>query len=342
MFPDLYTDDHPLRDDLRAAGIEVDVLTWDDPRADWAAYDLVVIRSPWDYPARRDEFVAWASRVPRLLNPADIIAWNTDKHYLRELAAVGIPVTPTDFIEPFSSAPGSGPAGSGPAGSGPAGSGPAGSGPAVPGPAVPGPAVPGSPGSGPSDPGSSGSESLGSGSSWSAPESGEWVVKPAISAGSRDTGRYAFPAERDLALAHVARLTDAGRAAMIQPYLHAVDTAGETAVLCTPDANGKLSFSHAIRKGPMLTGPDVGQIDLASLEKIDPRTPTDAELSLAARVLETIPGGTDRLLYARVDMIPGPDGTPMLVELELAEPSLFLSHAPHATARLSAAIQARL
>jgi hypothetical protein len=286
MFPDLYADDHPLRDDLRAAGVEVDVLTWDEPQADWAAYDLVVIRSPWDYPARRDEFVAWASRVPRLLNPADILAWNTDKHYLRELAAAGIPVTPTDFIEPLSAGSGS--------------------------------------------------------ASWTAPESGEWVVKPAISAGSRDTGRYAFPAERDLALAHVTRLTAAGRTAMIQPYLHAVDLAGETAVLCTPDATGKLSFSHAIRKGPMLTGPDVGEIDLASLEKIAPRTPTDAELSLAARVLESIPGGPDRLLYARVDMIPGPDGTPLLVELELAEPSLFLSYAPEATARLSAAIQTRL
>jgi hypothetical protein len=282
LFPDLYEDDHPLRDRLRAGGVEVDVVTWDDPRADWASYDLVVIRSPWDYPARRDEFVAWAARVPRLLNPADIIAWNTDKHYLRELAAAGIPVTPTEFIEP------------------------------------------------------------GEGLGWSVPESGEWVVKPAISAGSRDTGRYAFPAERELALAHIARLTGAGRTAMVQPYLHAVDTAGETAVLCTPDSTGKLSFSHSIRKGPMLTGPDVGEIDLASLEKIDPRDPTDAELALAARALETIPGGADRLLYARVDMIPGPDGSPMLVELELAEPSLFLSHADNATPRLAAAILARL
>jgi hypothetical protein len=298
LFPDLYADDHPLRDRLRASDVEVDVVTWDDPRADWAAYDLVVIRSPWDYPARRDEFVAWAAGVPRLLNPADIIAWNTDKHYLRELAAAGIPVTPTEFIEP-----------------------------------------PSAPGSSPRE---SGSGSSGDGSSWSAPESGEWVVKPAISAGSRDTGRYAFPAERELALAHIARLTGAGRAAMVQPYLHAVDTAGETAVLCTPDPAGKLSFSHAIRKGPMLTGPDVGEIDLASLEKIDARNPTDAELSLAARVLDVIPGGADRLLYARVDMIPGPDGAPMLVELELAEPSLFLSYAENATPRLAAAILARL
>ena len=46
---------------------------------------------------------------------------------------------------------------------------------------------------------------------------------------------------------------------MIQPYLTAVDTAGETAVLCTPDATGELTFSHAIRKGPMLTGPDTGR-----------------------------------------------------------------------------------
>src|SRR4051795_11926975 len=100
QFPDLWDDDHPLRDALRDRGVQVDAVRWDDPSAAWAGFDLVVLRSPWDYPARRDAFVAWARSVPRLANPADIVEWNTDKRYLRELAAAGVPVTPTTFVGP--------------------------------------------------------------------------------------------------------------------------------------------------------------------------------------------------------------------------------------------------
>ena len=279
ILPDLWEDDHPLRAALRERGVTVEAVCWDDPQADWAAYDLVVIRSPWDYVGRRDAFVAWAHRVPRLLNPADIVAWNTDKTYLRELAAAGLPVTPTEYVPP--------------------------------------------------------------GGAWEAPAAGEWVVKPSVSAGSQDTGRYLFPEQRDLAEAHVARLVAAGRTVMVQPYLAAVDTAGETAVLYFPGADGTLTYSHAVRKGPMLTGPDDGSIDPGS-EQITPRTPSEAELRIAERVLEAIPGGAERLLYARVDLIPGPDGEPTLLELELTEPSLFLRAAPGAAERLADAILRRL
>ena len=279
LFPDLWEDDVPLRDALRARGVTVDAVRWDDAGADWAAYDLVVIRSPWDYVARRDDFVAWAHRVPRLANPADVVAWNTDKTYLRKLAAAGVPVTPTHYVAP--------------------------------------------------------------GETWTPPPSGEWVVKPTVSAGSQDTGRYQLPAQTALAEAHVARLAAGGRTAMIQPYLAAVDTVGETAVLLFPDAHGAMTVSHAIRKDAMLTGPDEGAIDIES-EQISPRTASPAELRTAERALEAVPGGAQRLLYARVDMIPGPDGEPLLVELELTEPSLFLLEAPGAAERLADAVVARL
>ncbi|GGN78162.1 ATP-grasp domain-containing protein [Actinoplanes lobatus] len=278
-FPDLFDDDHPLRDALRGRGVAVDAVRWDDPVADWAAYDLVVLRSPWDYTARRDEFVDWAASVPRLANPADIVAWNTDKRYLSELEAAGIPIIPTTFVGP--------------------------------------------------------------GGDWTPPAEGQWVVKPTISAGSQDTARYTLPGQAGLATAHVERLTTAGRTAMIQPYLSAVDTAGETAVLCTPDETGELTFSHGIRKGPMLTGPAGEPVDIA-FEEISPRQPSPAEREVAERVLAVVPGGAKRLLYARVDLIPGPDGAPMLIELELTEPSLFLSTAPGSAERLAAAIIARL
>jgi hypothetical protein len=279
IFPDLWDDDFPLRDALLLRGATVDAVRWDDDTVDWAGYDLAVIRSTWDYVARRDAFVAWAQRVPRLANPADVVAWNTDKRYLSDLAAAGVPVTPTSYVAP--------------------------------------------------------------GSVWTPPATGSWVIKPTISAGSQDTGRYALPGERALAEAHVERLTAAGRTAMIQPYLAAVDSVGETAVLCTPDADGSLTYSHAIRKGAMLTGPDVGDIDPGS-ENITPRTPSAAELAVASLALAAIPGGAERLLYARVDMIPGADGEPLVVELELTEPSLFLLSNPAAADRLADAILTRL
>ncbi|GIF12028.1 ATP-grasp domain-containing protein [Actinoplanes teichomyceticus] len=278
-FPDLWDDDHPLRDALLARGLAVDVVRWDDTDADWSRYDLTVIRSPWDYVPRREQFVAWAHSVPRLANPGDIIAWNTDKRYLAELAAAGVPVIPTDFVGP--------------------------------------------------------------GETWTPPAEGEWVVKPTVSAGSQDTARYRLPAQAAEAAAHVARLTGAGRTAMIQPYLTAVDTAGETAVLCLPDASGELTFSHGIRKGPMLRRTGEHTIDPGS-EDISPRTPSEAELAVARRALSAVPGGAKRLLYARVDVIPGPDGAPQLVELELTEPSLFLREGPGAAERLADAILARV
>jgi glutathione synthase/RimK-type ligase-like ATP-grasp enzyme len=72
-----------------------------DADVDWSRYDLVVLRSTWDYAERRDAFVAWARSLPRVLNPVPVIEWNTDKQrYLTDLAAAGVPVVPTEFVAP--------------------------------------------------------------------------------------------------------------------------------------------------------------------------------------------------------------------------------------------------
>ncbi|MCB0968176.1 MAG: hypothetical protein KDB37_15200 [Ilumatobacter sp.] len=79
-----------------------DVVVWDDPTVDWAAYRSVVVRSAWDYPRRRDEFLAWARRVASatsLWNPVEVLEWNTDKRYLTRLADAGTPIVPTVFVE---------------------------------------------------------------------------------------------------------------------------------------------------------------------------------------------------------------------------------------------------
>ncbi|HET6165395.1 MAG TPA: hypothetical protein VFE07_01090 [Marmoricola sp.] len=71
---------------------------WDDESVDWSEA-LVAVRSTWDYETRRNDFLAWARSVPRLLNGADVFAWNTDKAYLVELDAAGVPVVPTLVVD---------------------------------------------------------------------------------------------------------------------------------------------------------------------------------------------------------------------------------------------------
>ena len=87
---------------LAAVGVTAEVVLWDDPDVDWAAYDLVLLRSAWDYVPRFDEFMPWARRVAaltRLAPPLEVIERNTDKRYLRDLAATGVPVVPTHWVE---------------------------------------------------------------------------------------------------------------------------------------------------------------------------------------------------------------------------------------------------
>ncbi|GGY13459.1 ATP-grasp domain-containing protein [Streptomyces djakartensis] len=92
-----------LVDALREAGAEATAVHWDDPRADWAAFDLALIRSTWDYSWRAGEFTAWAERcgkVTRLANPVDVVRWNADKRYLGQLADAGVPAVPTRYFAP--------------------------------------------------------------------------------------------------------------------------------------------------------------------------------------------------------------------------------------------------
>jgi glutathione synthase/RimK-type ligase-like ATP-grasp enzyme len=80
---------------LARRGIDSRWVSWDDPGVDWAAADLVAVRATWDYTGRHEEFVAWARRLDqrRLLNSADVFAWNVDKAYL--VGLVDLPAVPT-------------------------------------------------------------------------------------------------------------------------------------------------------------------------------------------------------------------------------------------------------
>src|SRR5436309_2819515 len=97
--PELDEDGPVLLAALAARGVEGVPAIW-DAEVDWARFDLVVVRSAWDYSERRDEFLEWAARLPRVLNPLPVLRWSTDKRYLAELEAAGVPVVPTLFLEP--------------------------------------------------------------------------------------------------------------------------------------------------------------------------------------------------------------------------------------------------
>jgi glutathione synthase/RimK-type ligase-like ATP-grasp enzyme len=281
---DLDDDLPPLTAALAARGVAHRVVLWDDPAVDWGGFGLVVVRSVWDYVHRRDAFLTWAERtaaVTALVNPPAQLRWSSDKRYLADLHAAGVPTVPTAFAAP--------------------------------------------------------GEEIG----W--PGAGQVVVKPAVSAGSIDTARYRMddagrsigrpPAE---AVEHVARLHADGRVAMAQPYLDAVEgERGETALVYL---EGRLS--HACRKGPMLM-PGLAVVGgLFVEEDIRPATPTAAELAVAQAALAAIPGGPS--LYARVDVIPDAAGDPVVLELELVEPSLFLATAGGSAGRVADAMAARL
>jgi hypothetical protein len=281
--PPEFTDDERLADAIAALGGEVARVPWDDSDADWSSFDAVVIRSTWDYAARRDEFVEWADSVgARLHNSPRVIRWNTDKRYMGDLEGAGLPVVHTEYLAP----------------------------------GEPAPAL-----------------------------DGEVVVKPTISAGAKDSGRFS---ERTHADAHalIDRIHGSGRTVMVQPYQASVDITGERAIVCLDGEP-----SHVLRKAAVLRPDEVAPVrddGVGAAEVMyDPKLvvageATEAELALARDVIAHVSGRFEYVpLYARVDMVAAADGSPVLMELEAVEPNLYLDQAPGSAERVAAAIAAR-
>jgi hypothetical protein len=276
--PDGDEDAKLLVDALARVGVTGAWVAWDDPAVDWSAA-LAVIRSTWDYSPRRDEFLEWTRTVPRLANAADVVAWNSDKTYLRDLAEADIPIVPTEWVAP--------------------------------------------------------------GEMLRLPIEGEFVLKPSVGAGSKGAGRFAASAA-EAAHTHTQLLHDAGRVVLVQPYLAQVDDVGETALIYVDG-----QFSHAVSKAAMLPESTVNPLGSGSShnlfveERMSSHEASSAELALGARVVEFVRErfGADQL-YTRVDLLPSSVG-PVVIELELAEPSLFLSYADGAADRFTQAIAAR-
>jgi O-ureido-D-serine cyclo-ligase len=160
----------------------------------------------------------------------------------------------------------------------------------------------------------------------------EFVVKPTISGGGFETARYR-PEESEAARAHIRRLLSAGRAVMIQPYQAAVDAQGETGLVFL---GGR--YSHAISKGPLLRVGAGPQHHLWADEQIGAVAPTGPERHAAAAALAAAQNLHGPTAYARVDLIAGATGTPLVLELELLDPALFFETDPPAAARFASVL----
>lgn len=159
----------------------------------------------------------------------------------------------------------------------------------------------------------------------------ELVVKPSVSAGARDTARYAIGTDEQRLEAHLDSIVGSGRTAMVQPYLPGVEHTGETALVYFAGR-----YSHAVAKAPLLD-PGAPPRDHQEPGSAEARKPTAAELEVAEAVLDATRCRAD-LVYARVDLVPAVDGSPALLELECTEPFLYLAHDRAAPGRFAEAV----
>lgn len=271
--PDLDPDDAPLLAALRERGLDPRPVVWTDPGVDWAAFEVCLIRSVWDYFLRLEEFLAWVDRAgaaTTLLNPPATVRWNADKRYLRELAAAGVATIPTAWV-----ARGERP-----------------------------------------DLGALLAEH-----GWE-----DAVLKPTVGGGSLGLHQVG---DHEAAQAHLEEIT-AGGDAMVQPFLTSIGS-GELSILFVDGEP-----AHAVRKTPRPGDIRVQPEHGGSVQAVQP---TAEELELARRALEAL---VHPALYARADIVRGPVGEPLLIELECIEPRFFLEHGAGTADRIAAAVARRL
>jgi glutathione synthase/RimK-type ligase-like ATP-grasp enzyme len=247
---------HILLEILERRGASARLIPWDSA-FDWAAVNLVVIRSTWDYFQRLDEFLEWAANVEsvtRLANPTNVVRWNTHKGYLLDLAAADVAIVPTRLL-PRGTID------------------------------VPTDLLP----------------------------EGELVIKPAVSVGA--IGALRSRSEDPRAAAHIVELARTGDV-LVQPFIPSVLDSGETSLMF---AGGRLS--HAVRKVP---SPGEYRVQDHHGGTVRPHRATSDEIAVAEAALAVAPSSTT---YARVDLVSTVRG-PVVMELELVEPALFLDADP--------------
>ncbi|RZV20019.1 hypothetical protein EOJ41_09955 [Vibrio alginolyticus] len=269
--------DMPLiTDAFKNTDVQADVVFWDESNPDWSMYDAVVLRSPWTYIDKIQPFIEFCQNIEKnsvLLNPVSVIEWNSNKKYLKQLEAQGIPIVPTEII-------------------------------------------------------------------YSANEihhaldriqKCDWdvkeiVIKPTIGAYSFGVVRFSVK-DIDKIRKHVTYLLELDKGVIIQPYLHTIEEHGETNMIYFNN-----SYSHAIKKEALLS--QHGETKTPDMEYRKIKEASDEEKALAIRILNLVQsslGLNEPLLYARLDFIEDKNGQPLLLELEITEPSLSLPLTPKCT-----------
>lgn len=289
QMPDLYPDETGLLNALASRGVDPRIAIWNDPNVDWDDAGLVVIRSVVDYAAHREEFLEWARSLPKVLNHADILAWNSDKHYLLELEKRGLPTIETTWLS--------------------------------------------------ADKGYTKHQVHSR-----FPARGDFVVKPGVSSGVRDVGRYSAASipQRQAAIKQVMNLLSSGRDVMIQRYQEVVEILGERSLIFL---NGLLS--HTVDKNALLMRDSVTGQRIQEVQ-VHARPATDQELRwgeeirvvLHSYVRERM-GRDEQFLFNRVDIVPDGEGSFFVMEVALVDADLYLGSTPNALDNFADAITMR-
>lgn len=252
---------------LVAGGIAVDPIPWSEA-ADLESYDLILPLVVWGYHLRYCEWLAFldrleAERLP-VVNPPALLRWNSDKAYLAQLCAQGIPTVPSlevDTLDARSLA--------------------------------------------------DAAERFGT---------GELVIKPPVSAGA--TGTFRIRADGEIPR------SAQGARTIVQPLVETITSEGEYSLMLFDG-----SLSHAVvkrpKRGDFRVQPHLGGVT-------EPCTTPEGGEKLAKLALAAAPA---EATYARVDMLRGSDGELQVIELELVEPALFLTHAPDCGAAFTRSIR---
>lgn len=168
-------------------------------------------------------------------------------------------------------------------------------------------------------------------------DSSEWVIKPTISASTKDTFRTTSGTE---AIRLAGTLRAQGRSAIVQPYISEIESVGEVALVYVDGVR-----VHAIRKGPSLFLSSAEASRNVVEKTYEPADVSESIWQVADNVLkitENIVSPSEHLLYARIDIIPLLTFPPPVMEVELIEPTLFLSIQPSGTTTFVEAIARRV
>lgn len=262
-----------VRAPLARRGWSLDEVPWRS-NTRWADYDVVVIRTTWDYQDAPAEFLralGHIDRATRLENPIATVRWNLDKRYLQELAGKGIRIVPTVWGDLATTA-----------------------------------------------------DLLAGFGTFST---GQIVIKPLVGANADDT---VWLRRDDPYLDDVVRYATglfARRGFMLQPFMTSVIDEGEYSLIYFAGA-----YSHAILKTPKAEDFRVQEEHGAIIRATSP------EPLLRSRADAIMATFADPPLYARVDLVRTADDDFALMELELIEPSLYLSYDGGAAERFAEAI----